>query len=537
MNTVSWMNEAMFYHIYPLGFTGASRVNEGEATAGSRILKVLEWIPHLKEIGINAVYFGPVFESLTHGYDTSDYFETDRRLGTKKEFKQVFDALHENGIRVVLDGVFNHVGRGFWAFRDVQEKGEASPYKDWFSGMNFGWGNSRGDNFSYDTWQGHDELVKLNLYNPAVTDHLLSAVGMWMEEFKIDGLRLDAADCVEKDFFKKLRRMTKEKDPDFWLMGEIIHGNYRDWVNEEMLDSVTNYECWKGIYSSHNDRNYFEIAHSLKRQFGQGGIYEGLTFYNFLDNHDVNRIYSLLRCPQNIENAYTILYMMPGVPSVYYGSEWGIEGVKNSGYDADAPLRPCLELSDWQDKNPELIAHIRKLAQARKTSKAVQSGSYEDLLIRNEQLVFARRKDGECTIAALNLAEYEASVQFFCDGQNFDVHLAPYSSVIFHNGKEFVPTEESVPDKEMIKPKKSVQTDESVSDKEVVQQEKSAQTETDAGQKEAAQAEALEFLNNGEHTLEKEIACRLLKRGKLSVREIAEDLGLRAKEVELLARL
>ena len=537
MNTVSWMDEAMFYHIYPLGFTGAPRVNEGETAAGSRILKVLEWIPHLKEIGINAVYFGPVFESLTHGYDTSDYFETDRRLGTKEEFKQVFDALHKNGIRVVLDGVFNHVGRGFWAFRDVQEKGEASPYKDWFSGMNFGWGNSRGDRFSYDTWQGHDDLVKLNLYNPAVTDHLLAAVRMWMEEFRIDGLRLDAADCVEKGFFKKLRQMTKGINPDFWLMGEIIHGNYRDWVNEEMLDSVTNYECWKGIYSSHNDRNYFEIAHSLKRQFGQGGIYEGLSFYNFLDNHDVNRIGSLLRCPQNIENAYTILYMMPGVPSVYYGSEWGIEGVKNNGYDADVPLRPCLELNDWKDKNPQLIAHIRKLAQVRKMSKAVQTGSYEDLLIRNEQLVFARRKDGECTVTALNLAEYEASVQFFCDGQNYDLHLAPYSSVILHDGEEFVPTEEIVLTEEIMPIKEIVPAKEEITATEEIVQNKVPVQIREDDRTGAEASKALELLNDGKRALEKDLARRLLKRGKMTAEEIAEDLGLRTEEVELLAKL
>lgn len=430
MDQVSWIKGAMFYHIYPLGFTGAPRTNEGEATAGSRILKVLEWIPHLKEIGINAVYFGPVFESLTHGYDTSDYYETDRRLGTKEDFKQVFDALHENGIRVVLDGVFNHVGRGFRAFRDVQEKREASEYRDWFSGMNFGWGNSMGDGFCYDTWQGHESLVKLNLYHPAVTEYLLGAVRMWMEEFQIDGLRLDAADCVEKGFFKRLRQMTKEKNPDFWLMGEIIHGNYRDWVNGDMLDSVTNYECWKGIYSSHNDRNYFEIAHSLKRQFGRGGIYEGLILYNFLDNHDVNRIYSMLRCPENIRNAYTILYMMPGVPSIYYGSEWGIAGEKGSGYDADVPIRPCLELSECEEKNPELVEHITKLAEIRENSKAVQDGGFEDVIIKNEQLVFARCTDGESVVVALNLAEHPAELQFDFKGQHFEWLLEPYSSFV-----------------------------------------------------------------------------------------------------------
>ena len=324
----NWIREAMFYHIYPLGFTGAPLQNEGEATAGGRILEVLDWIEHFKELGINAIYFGPIFESVSHGYDTTDYYQTDSRLGSKEDFKKVFTALHENGIRVIVDGVFNHVGRKFFAFLDVQKNLEQSDYKDWFCNLNFSWQSPLGDSFSYENWHGAAELVKLNLRNPAVCEHLLGAVGMWMDELGIDGLRLDAADCVDREFFKRLHSFTKGKRGDFWLMGEIIHGDYRVWANDEMLDSVTNYECWKGIYSSHNDKNYFEIAYSLKRQFGQGGLYENLCLYNFLDNHDVNRIGSLLKQRENLKNAYTLLYMMPGIPSIYYGSEWGIEGVK-----------------------------------------------------------------------------------------------------------------------------------------------------------------------------------------------------------------
>ena len=140
---------------------------------------------------------------------------------------------------------------------------------------------------------------------------------MWVETFDIDGLRLDAADCIDKEFFKQLKVYTQGLKKDFWLMGEIIHGDYKMWANPDMMHSVTNYECWKGIYSSHNDKNYFEIAHSLRRQFAKGGIYENLRLYNFLDNHDVNRIASLLKNPADLENAYTMLFCMPGIPSVY----------------------------------------------------------------------------------------------------------------------------------------------------------------------------------------------------------------------------
>ena len=158
MNT-SWINNAIFYHIYPLGFCDAPKYNEGEKTLGNRIKKVLDWIPHLKDLGINAIYFGPIFQSIAHGYDTSNYYETDSRLGTKEDFKQVFDALHENGIKVVLDGVFNHVGRGFWAFNDVQHKLSDSEYKDWFHNINFSQQSPLLDGFSYDMWEGNADLV------------------------------------------------------------------------------------------------------------------------------------------------------------------------------------------------------------------------------------------------------------------------------------------------------------------------------------------------------------------------------------------
>ena len=426
----NWIREAMFYHIYPLGFTGAPLRNEGEATAGGRILEVLDWIEHFKELGINAIYFGPIFESVSHGYDTTDYYQTDSRLGSKEDFKKVFTALHENGIRVIVDGVFNHVGRKFFAFLDVQKNLEQSDYKDWFCNLNFSWQSPLGDSFSYENWHGAAELVKLNLRNPAVCEHLLGAVGMWMDELGIDGLRLDAADCVDREFFKRLHSFTKGKREDFWLMGEIIHGDYRVWANDEMLDSVTNYECWKGIYSSHNDKNYFEIAYSLKRQFGQGGLYENLCLYNFLDNHDVNRIGSLLKQRENLKNAYTLLYMMPGIPSIYYGSEWGIEGEKGQGMDADLPLRPKLDLEEMCAQETDLPAHIRELAKIRKESDAVKYGAYDEVLVRNKQFVFARRSGEQYKVIALNLTDHAETLHFSYQGKEYEVLLEAYTSKI-----------------------------------------------------------------------------------------------------------
>ena len=237
-----WANETVFYQIYPMGFCGAPFENDG--VERNRISKVKEWIPHLQQLNVGAVYFSPVFESDTHGYDTRDYRKLDCRLGTNEAFREVCTALHEAGIRVVLDGVFNHVGRGFWAFQDVLKNREASPYRDWFH-INFGGNSNYNDGLWYEGWEGHFELVKLNLQNPAVVDHLLSCVEFWMQEFGIDGLRLDVAYSLDENFLRRLRGFCQERDPGFFLLGEMIHGDYKRIMNPEMLHSVTNYECYK----------------------------------------------------------------------------------------------------------------------------------------------------------------------------------------------------------------------------------------------------------------------------------------------------
>ena len=312
------------------------------------------------------------------------------------------------------------------------ENRESSPYKDWFAGVNFGWNNSYNDGFSYESWSGCEELVKLNLYNQDVRRHLLDAVAMWMDEFHIDGLRLDAADCIQKDFFKELRHFVKSRRSDFWLMGEIIHGNYRDWANDDMLDSVTNYECWKGIYSSHNDKNYFEIAHSLNRQFGKGGIYEGLHLYNFVDNHDVNRIYSLLKEKKHLLNVYTMLFTMPGMPSIYYGSEWGIEGEKAAGSGADVPLRPAIDIRAMEGINEDLIAHIAELAREYHRNKTLRFGEFENVEIRNQQLIYARYLDDAYTLVAFNLSEDPWETTITYHGDCHKISLGAYESTLIH---------------------------------------------------------------------------------------------------------
>lgn len=408
----SWTKEAIFYHIYPLGFCGAPESNNIYAQPDNRLKKVEEWIPHIKSIGCNALYLGPLFQSSTHGYDTADYYHVDNRLGSDNDFKELCNNLHNNGIRIIPDGVFNHVGREFWAFRDVLEHGQASRYCSWFSNLRFDYRSPLGDNFTYDCWEGHYNLVKLNLKNPEVKEHLLGAVGSWIDDFGIDGLRLDAADCVDINFLKELSAYCKNKKNDFWLMGEIIHGDYRRWANAETLDSVTNYECYKGLYSSHNDKNYFEIAYSLNRQFGDGGIYKDLGLYNFVDNHDVNRLASTVKNPAHLYPINVMLFTMPGIPSIYYGSEWGILGKKQN--NSDAPLRPSLDLNSIPNNSPnkDIINTITKLSKIKKESAALKYGSYKQLTVKNEQFVYSRISNNETIIIALNLSETESNIEF-----------------------------------------------------------------------------------------------------------------------------
>jgi glycosidase len=405
-----WAPDAVFYHVYPLGLLGAPARNDFGAAPAERLDGLTGWLGHIRGLGCNALYLGPVFESTAHGYDTADYWHLDRRLGTDETLRRFVAAAHEAGLRVVLDGVFNHVGRDFWAFRDVQANGANSAYRDWFAGLRFDRRSPFDDAFAYEGWAGHFDLVKLNLGNSAVREHVLGAVESWIRDFDIDGLRLDAADVVDLDFQRTLAAHCRTIKPDFWLMGEVVHGDYRRWANPGTLDSVTNYEAFKGLYSSLVDRNYFEIAYTLNREFGPGGIYAGLPLYNFVDNHDQDRVASRLGDSRLLYPLYLMLFTMPGVPSIYYGSEWGLAGKR--GHGDDGPVRPALELATASGlgTEPALADAIRRFAAVRAGSVALRRDSYRQLQVAAEQMAFARELDGELVVVMLNAADHAVEV-------------------------------------------------------------------------------------------------------------------------------
>ncbi len=399
---MAWYDEAVFYHIYPLGMTGAPKQNiYGEPE--HRLNTLIPFISEVKKLGCNAVYIGPLFESVGHGYETTDYKKLDTRLGKNEDLTAFVAECHKQGIRVVLDGVFNHTGRDFFAFQDMKRHRESSIYKDWYCNVNFNGNNEYNDGFSYDNWGGYDLLAKLNQHNPEVRDYICDVIRFWVKEFDIDGIRLDAADVLDFSYMQMMRQVANEVKPDFWLMGEVIHGDYIRWVNGDTLHSVTNYHLHKALYSGHNDHNYFEIAHTVKRLYEMGGNRpDGLKLYNFVDNHDVERIYTKLNNKSHFIPVHILLYTLPGVPSIYYGSEFGIEGQKQHG--SDYSLRPAISYEQYVAKtqNNNLVNLISRLGKIRLEAKALSYGDYKELLLTNGQYAFARNYNGQSIIVTVN---------------------------------------------------------------------------------------------------------------------------------------
>lgn len=404
---MAWYNEAVFYHIYPLGMTGAPKLND-YGTPVSRLNKVLDWLPHIKEIGCNAIYIGPLFESVGHGYETTDYKKLDSRLGTNKDLADFVAECHRQGIRVILDGVFNHTGRDFFAFQDIKKNRENSQYKDWYCNINFGGNNSYNDGFSYENWGGYDLLVKLNQKNPAVRDYICDVIRFWVEEFDIDGIRLDAADVMDFDYMKAFRQVANEVKPDFWLMGEVIHGDYSRWVNDSTLHSVTNYTLHKALFSAFNDHNFFEVAHTIK--YANNMVGDCAKLYSFVDNHDVERIYTKLGNKAHFLPVHIMLYTLPGIPAIYYGSEFALEGRKEK--DSDHILRPELKIEDYKNavkENPhtKLLAALGKI---RQNVPALSKGSYKELVLQTTHFAYERRYDGTSVIVAVNNSDNEVTL-------------------------------------------------------------------------------------------------------------------------------
>jgi glycosidase len=408
-----WYKNAIIYHFFTFGVCNAPFENSYKEK-NNRIREIEKWIPHIKQMNFNTVLLSPVFESKSHGYDTTDYFKIDSRLADNLTFKNLVQKMHDNGIKVVLDGVLNHCGRDFFAFKDLLKNTENSKYVNWFSNVDFTKTNSFNDPFCYDTWSGYAQLPQFNLKNKEVTSYLFEAVQYWIEYFDIDGLRLDAAECLDQQFIKELRSNTTSFKEDFYLMGEVVNSDYTNWVADDKLTSVTNYELFKGFHSSHNDKNLFEIAHSLKRQFDNNeGIYNYFLPYNFVDNHDQSRIASLVETPYYLYTIYILLFTIPGNPSLYYGSEWGIKAIKSLNLDRD--IRPYIDIENVNIEEPSLQPFIQKLTSIRKNTPSLCHGDYKEVSIEYQKpFIFKRQLKNQCTYVIINPNDSD----FFIDIEN-----------------------------------------------------------------------------------------------------------------------
>ncbi|MBY6685392.1 DUF3459 domain-containing protein [Rhodococcus sp. BP-149] len=318
-----WVDHVIWWQVYPLGFVGA----EAEAVDRTehRLDRIEGWFDYLLELGCNGLALGPVFASETHGYDTVDHLRIDSRLGTDSDMDALIGAARAKGIRVLLDGVFNHVGRSHPQFVRAEQDGPDSDAGRWFR-----WKDGRPR-----TFEGHDLLVELNHDEQAVQEHVAQVMTHWLDR-GVDGWRLDAAYAVSPAFWAAVLPRVREAHPDAWIVGEMIHGDYASYVRESGLDSITQYELWKATWSALKDANFFEFAHALGRHDELLPTFVPATF---VGNHDVTRIASTLD-DDDADIAAALLFFVAGTPTVYYGDEQGFRGIKEERVGGDDAIRP-----------------------------------------------------------------------------------------------------------------------------------------------------------------------------------------------------
>ncbi len=411
----TWFDQAILYHIYAPAACGAPRRNDGGQPVVPRLARLHPWLDHARELGANALLLGPVCESMSHGYDTVDLFRVDRRLGDDRTLAALVEAAHSRGLRVLLDAVFGHVGRGFFAFRELVESGPAATHAAWIRGVDFTRRGPSGDPFTYECWCGAPELARLDTSRPEVIEHLLAAVDAWVERWGIDGLRLDAADHVDDAFHVALRAHCDARHPGLALFGEVVHGDYRRFAGPGRLHGVTDYELHKGLWSSLADGNLFELAYGLNRQFGPDGPYRCLPLVQFADNHDVDRAVERVGGRALLFPLYCLLFTIPGVPAIYQGSEWGIRGSRTP--TDDTALRPTLDLAEQtREAAADLPAAIARLARLRRELPALADGGYRQLHVAPRQLAFLRHRGPDSVVVAVNAALQEATLDLRLPG-------------------------------------------------------------------------------------------------------------------------
>lgn len=391
MSDPDWVQHVIWWQIYPLGFVGAFPAENPPAADEHRLLRIIEWLDHAVELGTSGIALGPVFASRTHGYDTTDHLRIDPRLGDDADFDALVDACHRRGLRVLLDGVFNHVGTDFGRYREALDNGP----DDWFRKKHNG----------FATFEGHDELIALNHDSPDVIAYVIEVMDHWLGR-GADGWRLDAAYAVAPSFWAAVLPEVRRRHPDAWFVGEVIHGDYPAQLRAGTLDSVTQYELWKAIWSSLNDGNFHELDWALQRHNEFLDTFVPLTF---IGNHDVSRIASQLTDVRHLEHALVLLLTTGGTPSIYAGDEWAAQGVKEERVGGDDAVRP--EFGHPRPGPHDTLSLHQYLIGLRRRNPWLHTATTEAVQLTNTGYVYRTSAGDRALVVALNIDDEPLSAQ------------------------------------------------------------------------------------------------------------------------------
>ena len=388
MSGPAWVEHVIWWHVYPLGFVGAFPADAPPQAGEHRLRRIAGWFDHAIELGASGIALGPIFDSRTHGYDTTDHYRIDPRLGDEDDFDYLITEARRRGLRVLLDGVFNHVGDGFPRYRAAANDDAAAR---WF----------RGRPGRFRTFEGHDGLLTLNHDNPEVVDYVADVMAHWLQR-GADGWRLDAAYAVPQHFWATVLPKVRQLHPHAWFVGELIHGDYAAVVREAGFDSATQYELWKAIWSGLNDGNFFELDHALQRH---GQFLQSFAPLTFIGNHDVTRIASQLQRPEHLAHALVVLMTVGGIPSIYAGDELGFQGVKEERFGGDDAVRPEFGTPPAQldSRGVEIWSLHQHLIGLRRRHPWLHSASTSALRLENRQYVYQASHGDQALIVALNI--------------------------------------------------------------------------------------------------------------------------------------
>jgi cyclomaltodextrinase / maltogenic alpha-amylase / neopullulanase len=376
-NNPDWVQHAIWWQIYPLGFVGAYPADPPPTAEEHRLRRIVEWLDHAIELGASGIALGPIFASRTHGYDTTDHYRIDPRLGDDADFDHLIEETRSRGLRVLLDGVFNHVGTDF-------------AHTQWF--------RKRGKGF--DTFEGHGELIALDHDDPDVVSYTVDVMTHWLRR-GADGWRLDAAYAVPDRFWAQVIPRVRQEFAEAWFVGEVIHGDYPAHVRDAGFDSVTQYELWKAIWSSLNDGNFHELDWALVRHNEFLDAFNPMTF---VGNHDVTRIASKLENTRHLEHALVLLLTVGGSPSVYAGDEFAYRGVKEERFGGDDAVRPEFTLPVKVDEGGHDVFRLHQyLIGLRRRNPWLHTARTSPLHLTNRQYVYQTRSGDDVLLVALNL--------------------------------------------------------------------------------------------------------------------------------------